>query len=504
MSAQPPGRLGPYEPEQLLATGGSAQIWLAHDDAGNEVALKVARREHDRATLKREAALLEQAAHPGIVRMLASDPDGAWIALERVRGLLLDDWAKERSPEALVRVAFDLVDALAHLHAQGIVHGDLKPSNVLVDPDGNVKLLDLGIASFGDEEPETFRGTLGFAAPELLRKERPTEATDLYGLGAMLYTCLTGRTPFVAPDPAALTYLPLVSLPPPPSTFRPDVPYSLNQLLLALLAREPGRRPQSLSRVKEALNRTMNRLAEPILGMHDEREELRRAVVGAADGEARVVVIYGPPGSGRRTLIGEAVDYARREGLPYLKGTDLKQALGRLRADKRPTVMVHRAQHKGAQQLARVILNEHLPCLLLLHSDRPTPSLAEMGAILITPSPLSLHDVHTLLEVSGIDVSHAEDWWRASLGLPIAIMGRIRAERRRTTNLQFDPKDLPSESRKILKALSAQKKLIVSDLARVVGMNEHLLLDHCEVLFAEGIAVADDDGASIRYAGATR
>lgn len=504
MSPKTPGKLGPYEPTELLAMGGSAQVWLAHDEAGNEVAVKVARGEKHRPALQREARVLGLERHPGIVKLVGASEDGRWIALERVHGTLMDDWSKGQSPESIVRVAFELVEALEHLHAHGVIHGDLKPSNIIVDTEGRARLLDLGVASFKGETHEGFKGTLAFTAPELLRKQAPTEATDIYGLGATLYTCLTGRTPFVAPDPAALTYLPLVSLPPPPSTFRPDVPASLNQLLLALLAREPKRRPNSLERVKEALGRTMNRLADPIFGMLDEREELRRAVVGAADGEARVAIIYGPPGSGRRTLIGEAVEYARREGLPYLKGSDLKQALTKLRAEKRPSVMVHRAQHKGAQQLARVILSEHLPCLLLLHAERPVPLLADQGAILITPSPLSLKDTQTLVASHGIDPSNAEAWWRQSLGLPIAIMGRIRAERRKNGKVAFNPKDLPSESRRILKALQGMKRMTVNDLARTVAMNEHVLLDHCEVLFAERLVAADDDGAAIRYTGGTR
>ncbi|MCA9568349.1 MAG: serine/threonine protein kinase, partial [Myxococcales bacterium] len=217
MSAQTPGRLGQYEPTRLLATGGSAQIWLATDDEGNEVALKVARTDQNRPALLREAQILSTARHPGIVQMLDAGEDGRWIALERVRGLLMDDWARDKPPEAIVKVAFELVEALEHLHSHGVIHGDLKPSNVIIDTEGRARLLDLGIASFSHEAPDTFKGTLGYAAPELLRREQATEATDIYGLGAMLYTCLTGRTPFVAPDPAALTYLPLVSLPAPPS-----------------------------------------------------------------------------------------------------------------------------------------------------------------------------------------------------------------------------------------------------------------------------------------------
>ncbi|MCB9676784.1 MAG: serine/threonine-protein kinase PknK [Alphaproteobacteria bacterium] len=497
MTAEPELRkYGAYQPTKLLATGASAQVWLA-DGPGGEVALKIARSDKHQESLQKEIHVLSLGEHPRLVKLLAHDPDGKWIALERVRGTMMDEWSKDQPPENIVGIAFELLEALEHLHAHGVVHGDLKPSNVIVDTDGRARLLDLGVATLPGEDVAGFRGTLGYAAPELLRGKAPTKETDVYGLGALLYTCLTGRTPFVAPDPAALTYLPLVSLPPPPATFRADVPASLNQLILALLARDAARRPSDLSRVKDALGRTMTRLAEPILGMYEEREELRRAVVGTADGEARVCVIYGPPGSGRRTLIAEAVEYARREGLPYLKGGDLKAAVQQLRESAKPSVMVHRAQHKGAQQVAKLVLTEHLPCLLLLHSDRPTPSLGELGAIQLTPSPLSLKDVTNLVRVSGLDPALAEQWWRDSLGLPIAVLGRIQAHRRRSNNLLLDPQDLPPESQKILELLHGGKPAKVVDLAEQAGLNEHVLLDHCEVLFAQGLVEAAEGGHSI-------
>ncbi len=502
MTAEPDKRTyGPYQPTKLLATGASAQVWLADGPEG-EVALKIARSDRHREALKKESEVLSLGEHERIVRLLAHDPEGGWVALERVRGVMMDEWSRDQSPESIVRIAFELVEALDHLHDNGVIHGDLKPSNVIVDIDGHAKLLDLGIATLPGEAIKGFKGTLGYAAPELLRGESPTTETDIYGLGALLYTCLTGRTPFVAPDPAALTYLPLVSLPPPPATFRPDVPASLNQLLLALLARDPKRRPSNLRRVQDALGRTMTRLAEPILGMLEEREELRRAVVGAADGEARIAIIYGPPGSGRRTLIGEAVEYARREGLPYLKGNDLRRALTQLRETQRPFVMVHRGQHKGAQQLARLILHDHLPCLLLLHSDRPMPKLAAKGAIQLTPSPLSLKDVSQLVRIHGADPTRAEAWWRESLGLPIAVLGRIQAHRRITNDLPLDPRSLPSESRKILKELPPGKPVRVVDLAAKLSLNEHVLLDHCEVLFAQGLIEEADGGHSLKSTGA--
>lgn len=492
-----PAQIGPYTPQHLLAMGAQATVWLA-DGPGDPVALKVARGPDGRRGIEREIRFLGAVSHPGLVRMVGSDPAAEWIALERIEGPTLDAWAKDRPFEAVVRVARGLLDAIECLHQHGVIHGDLKPGNVLVAPDGSPRLIDLGVASAPGERVDGFRGTLGYAAPELLSGRPPSRATDVYGLGAMMYAALAGRTPFVAPDPAALTYLPLVSLPAPPATFRPDLPAALNQLVLALLARDPDRRPANLDRIREALAKVSESLpAPPILGMLDEREELRRAVVGAADGEARVVVVYGAPGSGRRTLITEAVEYARREGLPYLKGTDPAAAHQQLRGSGKPAVVVTKAGAKGARAMAEGVLKDGTPGLLLLHADRPLPGLE--GAIQLTPAPLSSTDTARLARLWGANPEHAEGWWRQSMGLPVAIVARIRAARRHAGITQTQAAQLPSESRRILDTLRTKPKMRyeVALLAAELQLTEHTLLDHCEVLFAEELVEPVDDGIAI-------
>jgi hypothetical protein len=496
---QSPGPTGPYTPQSLLAMGAQASVWLASGPEGTKpVALKLARGADGRRGISREIRFLSTVHHPNLVKMVGSDPGGEWVALERVEGSTLDAWSKDRQIEAVVDVALALLDVIECLHANGIVHGDLKPSNVLVDAKGSPRLIDLGVATGPGERVEGFRGTLGYAAPELLSGKPPSPATDLYGLGALLYAALTQRTPFVAPDPAALTYLPLVSLPAPPATFRPEIPTTLNQLLLALLARDPERRPASLQRIREALGRVMESLpGQPVLGMLEEREELRRAVVGSADGEPRVVVVYGAPGSGRRTLITEAVEYARREGLPYLKGTDPAAALQQLKTSSKPAVVVMKAGTKGARQTAEAVLRDGTRGLVLLHAERPLPGLD--GAIQLTPSPLSASDTARLARLWGTPSEHAETWWRQSMGLPIAIVARIRAARRHAGLTQTQRIQLPTESKRILDTLRGKPRMRyeVALLAAELSMTEHALLDHCEVLFAEELVEPADEGASI-------
>lgn len=496
MSETVPAQVGNYIPQQLLAMGAHAQVWLATGPRG-EVALKIARGASSRPALLREAELLASAKHPNLVSLVEADPQGEWLALQRVSGATVDQWSKGRPLQQVIHVTLQLIDVLEHLHRREIVHSDVKPTNVIVDPSGDATLIDLGIATRPGDGQEGFRGTLGYAAPELLSGRSPTPATDLYGLGALLYTCLTGRTPFVAPDPAALTYLPLVSLPPPPAAFRPDLPSTLNQLLLALLARDPSRRPTDLDRIRHTLRQCVQtRPAPPLLGMLETREALRRAVVGAADGEPRVVVLYGAPGSGRRTLIAEAVEYARREGLPYLKGTDPSAAATSLRRTSRPAVLVMRAAHKGARALAEHVLKESLQCLLLLHADRPVPKLSDAGAIQLTPAPLSPLDAQRLATLAGADEELAEAWWREGMGLPIAVIGRISAWRRQHGLTSDRDPELPSDSRRIYEALRGKPRMQceISELAAELNLGEHALLDHCEVLFAEDLIEPQQDG----------
>jgi hypothetical protein len=489
--------------------GGQAAVWKGTGPNG-PVVLKFARTEQSRPALRREARVLMTVRHPNLVRLVDADPGGAWLALEQIEGLNFDAWAQSRSFDEIVDATVQLADVLDQLQKGGVIHGDLKPSNVIVTASGSPRVIDLGVASpmsgvsrTGGGPPEGFRGTLGYAAPELLRGQAPTPATDLYGLGALLYTAITGRTPFVAPDPTALSYLPLVSLPAPPAAFRPEIPAPLNQLILQLLAKDPDRRPSDLGKLRESLERCrLAPPAPPFLGMLEEREEIWRAVVGAADGEPRVVVVYGVPGSGRRTLIAEAVECARREGLPYLKGTEPGTAIEAIREAGRPVVLVMKGAHKSARQLADTVLKDKLSCLLLLHSDRPVAGLTVAGAIQLTPSPLSSADAVRIARVWSADVDQAETWWRESLGLPIAFLARIRLWRRntgQTATAGTQHLQLPAESKRIYEALRLHSKgrCEVSELARELQMGEHMLLDHCEVLFAEELVEPADDGLAI-------
>ena len=211
-------RLGAYTLERPLGKGGMGTVWLARRSDGRyegQAAVKLL----NLALLdpvgserfRREGTLLARLNHPNIARLLDAGVTGGgqpYLVLEYVEGTRLDRYCDERrlSPEARLRLFLDVLAAVSHAHANLIVHRDLKPSNILVTQDGTVKLLDFGIAKLlqeGQSEAEapTLTGvgervlTPEYAAPEQIRGEAVTIATDVYALGVLLYVLLAGRHP---------------------------------------------------------------------------------------------------------------------------------------------------------------------------------------------------------------------------------------------------------------------------------------------------------------------
>jgi eukaryotic-like serine/threonine-protein kinase len=205
-SEEMPARVGPFRLIARIGTGGMGTVYLAereHADFVQRVALKLLDGGSARLAqlASRERRILAALTHPNITAFVdAGNEDGrAWMAMEYVQGETLIEHCLQRDLDARARVRlFDQVcAAVAHAHAQLVVHRDLKPSNVLVDAEGRAKLLDFGIALvLNDGEaaaPATRVFTLEYAAPEQLRGERVTTASDVYSLGLILYELVTGK-----------------------------------------------------------------------------------------------------------------------------------------------------------------------------------------------------------------------------------------------------------------------------------------------------------------------
>ena len=271
--AQPPRELGGYRLEGLLGRGGMGAVYAAtHLASGAPAALKLTqlREPRQRARFLREQQVLERAQVTGVVRILGSGEAGPYqfVAMERLRGQTLEQRLEEGPlPPAEARaLAGELAGTLAACHARGILHRDLKPANVFLTAAGP-KLIDFGLgfdAGLAESrltQTGAFLGTPGFWAPEQAsgRTGETGAGVDVYGLGAVLYACLTQ-----APPHAGKTLQELMGAvsrqPPPPSSLNPAVPRALDRVCARCLAPDPRERYGSMQALCDDL-RTPRALA---------------------------------------------------------------------------------------------------------------------------------------------------------------------------------------------------------------------------------------------------
>jgi serine/threonine protein kinase len=245
---------GRYRLERQLGGGGMSEVWAAHDlDLDREVALKLLAPQADPARFQREARAAAALAHPGICTLYAyGETDGRpFIVLEYLpRGSLEDRLADGRPlpDDDTVRIASEIAAGLAHAHARGLVHRDLKPTNVLFDLTDRAKISDFGIARIGEEtsltDVGTVLGTAAYISPEQAAGEVATAASDVYAFGVILFRMLTGRLPFEASDAISLAAMHRDRPPPPVASLRPDAPARLESIAAAALAKSPRDRPR--------------------------------------------------------------------------------------------------------------------------------------------------------------------------------------------------------------------------------------------------------------------
>src|SRR3989454_484591 len=265
-----PGQLvaGRYEIDDLVGSGGMGGVYRARDRELDEVvALKALRPDRTTADphaverFRRELRLARRVSHPNVVRTHdIGDASGyRFITMEHVEGRSLADVLERagRLPTAVtVALAKQLSRALASVHALGIIHRDLKPQNVLLTPQGDVKLTDFGVAELVAARPAAADrgiGTPPYMAPEQLLGESLDCRVDVYALGVLLYECLTGRLPFDGATPAALVARALDGGPRPPRELAPGTPERLSQLVVSALASEREDRPGSATELHDQL-----------------------------------------------------------------------------------------------------------------------------------------------------------------------------------------------------------------------------------------------------------
>jgi eukaryotic-like serine/threonine-protein kinase len=265
---------GRYRIERKLGAGGMADVYLAEDqELGRRVAIKILNDRHAAddsfiERFRREAKNAASLSHPNIVSIYdRGEAEGTYyIAMEYLDGRSLKELIVGRGP-APIKISIDyarqILAAVGFAHKHGIVHRDIKPHNVLVGPEGRLKVTDFGIARSGASqmtEVGSIIGTAQYLSPEQARGAPVDQTSDLYSVGVVLYEMLTGQVPFTGDTPLEIAMKHLSEVPKPPSELRPEVPHDLDSVVLRALAKDPSERYQSaeemdadLARVAEGL-----------------------------------------------------------------------------------------------------------------------------------------------------------------------------------------------------------------------------------------------------------
>ncbi len=277
---------GRYRLGEVVGRGGMSTVYRATDAVlGRTVAVKVlspALADEDPvwgARFEREARAAASLTHSGVATVYDTGvEDGTrFIVMEFVPGRSLATIVTEEAPfepARAVEIGAQVADVLSAAHAAGIVHRDIKPGNVIVGPDGRVKVLDFGIARAGDGTALTqtvaVLGTAAYMAPEQASGQRADARSDIYSLGCVLYAMLAGSPPFAGELAAAVLHQHVTAAPRPLRELAREVPPPLAALVEKMLAKSPDARPQSAGEVRDRLRSALDPTAPTVIAAADE------------------------------------------------------------------------------------------------------------------------------------------------------------------------------------------------------------------------------------------
>ena len=348
---------GRYEVKSFLGEGSRKKVYRAHDDRlDRDVAFAVIKTEGlDEAGLtrvRREAQAMGRLGdHPHIVTIhdIGDESGQPYIVSQLMPGGDLAEMLQKAEGhrlevDATLRIASEMAQALGYAHSQGIIHRDLKPANIWLTEEGTAKLGDFGLAVALDRSRMTTEGTMvgtvAYMPPEQALGRQADARSDLYSLGCVLYEMLTGRPPFLGDDAVAVISQHINTAPVAPSWHNPEVPTSLEGLVLALLAKTPEERPDSAATVGDALRSIQESssdervVAQPpaavaglqgvswgqFVGRQDEMDKLKTALENALSGSGSLVMLVGEPGIGKTRLAEQFAVYAGLRGAQVLVG----------------------------------------------------------------------------------------------------------------------------------------------------------------------------------------
>jgi len=270
----PPQDLDLYHIEAVVWTGETAEICRATAPDGTRVALKRLRpdKARERACVRsvyREAKMAHGLEHPNVIQMLdfLTGPPAPALVMEFFPSRNLKMRVLDRQGDRLLtyhalEIIHQMTSAVLYVHERGIIHMDIKPENFLLSEDGQLKLTDFALAAPAPKSwhrflprPRRIAGTRPYIAPETLLRRRPDFRTDIYSFGATLFEVMTRRPPFIAGDRDELLNMHLHQPPPWPWTYDKNLTRDINELILAMLAKDPDRRPQSMLDIHTRLQR---------------------------------------------------------------------------------------------------------------------------------------------------------------------------------------------------------------------------------------------------------
>jgi len=270
--------VGKYRLEAAIARGGMGTIYRACEtESGRVVAVKVLRRElaANRSFLlrfRREVRALQQVEHPNVVRVLDIGGQGEtqFYVMEHFERSLRD-LLRDGPLDTLqaIRLAAQAARGLQAVHDAGVVHRDVKPSNILIGEDGVARIGDFGVARIATATRMTHTGAIlgtpAYMAPEQAENPEVGARADIYSLGVVLYEMLVGKPPFEGNTALDILQKHRLNLPEPPKSLNPRLPGALSRLVLAMLAKDPTKRPASMKVVADALEHLASNLTEESL-----------------------------------------------------------------------------------------------------------------------------------------------------------------------------------------------------------------------------------------------
>ena len=519
--------IGAYRLISRLGQGGTGTVWLAERCDGRfegRAAVKllnislVGRVGEQR--FRREGNILARLRHPRIAHLIDAgvSPSGQpYLVLEHVDGQSIDQYCDERSLsiEARLRLFLEVLDAVAHAHANLIVHRDIKPANVLVSTEGEVKLLDFGIAKLIERESAwgsttTTAGltrdggaalTPEYAAPEQLSGGGVTTATDIYALGVLLYLLLSGRHPVQgAGSPAALIKAVLETEPPPPSVAQSPMQGKLSRALRVdldtivakAMKKNPAERYASVTAMADDLRRVLRHqpiTARPDTLRYRTARFVRRHSVGVALAAGGTVLLAGLVTLHTYRLAAER-DHAQREAAKALK---VSQMLTGLLTSADP----YTVRGTGGEPTVRALLDagaRRVQVEFAADPDLQAQLLSTMGR---TYRRLGLYDnAQHLLEQALVSAHKAFGAEHVTIAQTLQYLGVVLA----------DEADFAGAARRLEQALAMQRRLLgsqhgdiavtLSELGRVYqdeGLNQRAEPLHREALEMRRRMLGDRD-----------